>query len=247
MRKSLREAKLRTTWAMPDEEYERGVLAFVEAALDPSRSGAFLTLFRSFTERVARLGIGNSLVQTVLKLTLPGMPDFYQGSELWDLNLVDPDNRRPVDYPLREQALAEVTDALARDRCDTMRRLAAAWQDGRIKLAVIATLLEYRRGHPDLFADGGYEPVMVEGAQGDRLCCFVRQRDDAAVLVAASRFPGASEGAGAPPDHTVPIPACLQKARLRELLTGRAVSTENGGVAARRLFADIPVAVLVPA
>ena len=196
---------------------------------------------------MARLGIGNSLVQTVLKLTLPGMPDFYQGSELWDLNLVDPDNRRPVDYPLRDKALVEVTDALARDRRGTMRRLAEAWQDGRIKLAVITTLLEYRRGHPDLFADGSYEPVMVEGAQGDRLCCFVRQRDDAAVLVAASRFPGASKGADTPADDTVPIPACLQKARLRELLTGLAVSVENGGVAARRLFADLPVAVLVPA
>ena len=224
-----------------------GVLAFVEAALDPSRSSAFLTLFRPFAERVARLGIGNSLVQTALKLTLPGMPDFYQGSELWDLNLVDPDNRRPVDYPLREKALTEVTDALARDRCGTMRRLAAAWPDGRIKLAVIATLLEYRRGHPDLFADGSYEPVMVEGDQGDRLCCFLRQRDDAAVLVAASRFPGASEGAEAPADETVPIPACFQRAQLRELLTGRAVFVENGGVAARQLFADLPVAVLVPA
>jgi len=247
MRKSLREAKLRTSWARPDEEYERGVLAFVEAALDPSRSGAFLTLFRPFAERVARLGIGNSLVQTVLKLTLPGVPDFYQGGELWDLNLVDPDNRRPVDYPLREKALAEVTDALARDRCGTVRRLAEAWPDGRIKLAVIATLLEYRRGHPDLFADGSYEPVMVEGAQGDRLCCFVRQHDDAAALVAASRFPGAPERFDAPGDDTVPISACLQNARLRELLTGRAVSVEDGGVAARRLFADLPVAVLVPA
>jgi (1->4)-alpha-D-glucan 1-alpha-D-glucosylmutase len=244
MRKSLREAKLRTTWAMPGGEYERGVLAFVEAALDPSQSGAFLTLFRPFAERMARLGIRNSLVQTALKLTLPGMPDFYQGSELWDLNMVDPDNRRPVDYPLREKALAEVTDALAQDRRGTMRRLAEAWPDGRIKLALITTLLEYRRGHPDLFAEGSYEPVTVEGAQGDRLCCFVRQRDDAAILIAASRFPGASAGAA---DDTVPIPACLQKARLRELLTGRAVSVENGGVAARRLLADLPVAVLVPA
>ena len=112
MRKSLREAKLRTTWAIPDEEYERGMLAFVEAALDPSRLNAFLPLFRPFAQRVARLGVGNSLVQTVLKLTLPGIPDFYQGSELWDLNLVDPDNRRPVDYALREKALAEVTELI---------------------------------------------------------------------------------------------------------------------------------------
>jgi maltooligosyltrehalose synthase len=88
---------------------------------------------------------------------------------------------------------------------------------------------------------------MVGGVHSDRLCCFVRQRDDAAALVAVSRFPGASEDAAAPGDDTVPIPACLQNARLRELLTGRAVSIENGGVAALKLFADLPVAVLVPA
>ena len=138
-------------------------------------------------------------------------------------------------------------DALARDRCGTMRRLAEAWPDGRIKLAVIATLLEYRRGHPELFADGSYEPVIVEEAQGDRLCCFVRQRDNTAVLVAARRFPGAPERFDAPGDDTVPIPVCLQNARLRELLTSRAVSVEDDGVAARRLFAELPVAVLVPA
>jgi (1->4)-alpha-D-glucan 1-alpha-D-glucosylmutase len=245
MRKSLREAKLRTTWAMPEEECECGTLAFVEAALDPLRSGAFLTLFRPFAERVARLGIGNSLVQIVLKLTLPGMPDLYQGSELWDLNMVDPDNRRPVDYSLREKALAEVNDALARDRCGTVRHLVETWPDGRIKLALIATLLEYRRSHPDLFADGSYEPIMAGGGLVDRLCCFLRQRDDAAILVAVSRFPGASERSDAPADDSVPIPTFLRKARLRELLTDRAVPVENGAVTARQLFADLPVAVLV--
>jgi (1->4)-alpha-D-glucan 1-alpha-D-glucosylmutase len=247
MRKSMREAKLRTTWAMPNEEYERSTLAFVEAALDPSRSGAFLTLFRPFAERVARLGIGNSLVQTVLKLTLPGVPDFYQGSELWDLTMVDPDNRRPVDYSLREQVLAEVTTALAGNRCGTMRGLIETWPNGRIKLALIATLLEYRRSCPELFAGGSYEPVIAEGGGADRLCCFLRQRDDAAMLVAARRFPGASERSNTSGDDTVPIPACLQKARLRELLTDRAVSVTDGGVVARQLFVDLPVAVLVPA
>jgi (1->4)-alpha-D-glucan 1-alpha-D-glucosylmutase len=246
MRKSLREAKLRTTWAMPDEAYERVTFAFLEAALDPLRSGAFLRLFRPFAERVARLGIGNSLIQTVLKLTLPGMPDLYQGSELWDLSMVDPDNRRPVDYSLRETALAEVNDALARDRCGTVRRLIETWPDGRIKLALVATLLAYRRSHPDLFADGSYEPVIAEGSLANRLCCFLRQRDGAAILVAARRFPGSSEQSNAPIDATVPIPACLQKARLRELLTDRAMPVIDGGVAARQLFVDLPVAVLVP-
>ena len=154
MSESLREGKLHTTWAAPNEEFENGTLSFVEAALDPTRSSAFLALFRPFAERVARLGVSNSLVQTVLKLTLPGMPDFHHGTELWDLNLVDPDNRRPVDYALREKALAEVTAALARDRRGTMRGLAEARPDGRIKLAVIATLLEYRSRHPELFAEG---------------------------------------------------------------------------------------------
>jgi (1->4)-alpha-D-glucan 1-alpha-D-glucosylmutase len=246
IRKSLREAKLRTTWAMPDEEYERGTLAFVEAALDPSRSGAFLKQFRPFADRVARLGLDNSVVQTVLKLTLPGIPDLYQGSELWDLNMVDPDNRRPVDYALREKALAEVTGALARNRCGAVRGLIETWPDGRIKLALIATLLEYRRSHPELFTDGSYEPVIAEGGSADRLCCFLRQRDDAAILVTASRFPGASKRSDAPVDETVPIPACLQKAQLRELLTDRAVSVQDGRVAAWQLFADLPVAVLVP-
>ena len=247
MRKSLREAKLHTTWAAPDEEFENGTLSFVEAALDPARSSAFLALFRPFAERVARLGVSNSLVQTVLKLTLPGMPDLYHGTELWDLNLVDPDNRRPVDYALREKALAEVTEALARDRRGTMRGLAEAWPDGRIKLAVIATLLEYRSRHPELFAEGAYEPVMAEGAEGDRVCCFVRKGADAAILVAASRFPGASERWGPPADGSVPVPPCLQAARLLELLTGRAVPAEDGAVSMQQLFADLPVAVLVSA
>ena len=247
MRKSLREAKLHTTWAAPDEQFENGTLSFVEAALDPARSSAFLALFRPFAERVARLGVSNSLVQTVLKLTLPGMPDLYHGTELWDLNLVDPDNRRPVDYALREKALAEITEALARDRRGTMRGLAEAWPDGRIKLAVIATLLEYRSRHPELFAEGAYEPVMAEGAEGDRVCCFLRKGADAAILVAASRFPGASERRGPPADGSVPLPPCLQAARPLELLTGRAIPAEDGAVSMQQLFADLPVAVLVSA
>jgi (1->4)-alpha-D-glucan 1-alpha-D-glucosylmutase len=246
MRKSLREAKLRTTWAMPNAEVENATLSFVEAALDPARSDAFLKLFRPFAERVALLGVSNSLVQTVLKLTLPGMPDLYQGTELWDLSLVDPDNRRPVDFGLRQSALAEMTEALALDRRGTMRGLAEVWPNGRIKLAVITTLLEYPGRHPELFAEGAYEPVIVEGAGGDRICCFLRKNADVAILVAASRFPGASEKPDASADGSVLVPG-LQTARARELLTGRALPVEDGAVSMRRLFTDLPVAVIVPA
>jgi (1->4)-alpha-D-glucan 1-alpha-D-glucosylmutase len=102
MVKSMREAKLHSTWASPDTAYEEAMLGFVRDALDVSRSNAFLSVFLPFQERVARLGIRNSLVQTTLKLTLPGVPDIYQGAELWDLSLVDPDNRRSVDYNPRK-------------------------------------------------------------------------------------------------------------------------------------------------
>src|SRR5208283_1587410 len=107
LEKSIREAKLRTSWAAPYAEYEQATLSFATEALRPDGPG-FLTAFLPFVADVARLGVQNSLVQTVLKLTAPGVPDTYQGSELWDFNLVDPDNRRAVDYPAREAALAEL-------------------------------------------------------------------------------------------------------------------------------------------
>jgi len=109
MVKSMRESKLHSTWASPSTAYEEAMLGFVRDALDISRPNAFLGAFLSFQERVARLGVHNSLVQITLKLTLPGMPDFYQGAELWDLSLVDPDNRRQVDYAKRIQLLEKVS------------------------------------------------------------------------------------------------------------------------------------------
>src|SRR5262249_31554384 len=113
--KALREAKVHTSWLSPDEQYERLVLRFVDALLDRRRANRFLHLFEPLQARVAELGIYNSLAQLVIKITAPGVPDFYQGSELWDLNLVDPDNRRPVDYSARREATAAVADASPAD------------------------------------------------------------------------------------------------------------------------------------
>ena len=140
LEKSLREAKRRSSWAAPDTEYEQATQAFAKEAL---RSDTFLANFLPFTRRVARLGIQNSLVQTVAKLTAPGVPDIYQGCELWDLNLVDPDNRRPVDFALRA---ADMTDLAARlnapeQRAALFKTLIDEWQDGRVKLATTALLL----------------------------------------------------------------------------------------------------------
>jgi (1->4)-alpha-D-glucan 1-alpha-D-glucosylmutase len=174
MVKSIREPKLHSTWASPSTAYEEAMLGFVRDALDISRPNAFLGAFLSFQERVSRLGVRNSLVQTSLKLTLSGMPDFYQGAELWDLSLVDPDNRRQVDYAKRIQLLEKVSAVLERDRRKAILEMLEDWRDGRIELAVMATLLTYRRNHPKLFTHGGYEPLAAIGSKADHICAFAQ-------------------------------------------------------------------------
>ena len=141
LEKALREGKLRSNWAAPNLEYEAAMQAFAAEALRPE--GGFLASFLPFVERIARLGVQNSLVQTALKLTAPGVPDIYQGCELWDLSLVDPDNRRAVDYREREAALAKLGPRLEaeEERAELFEALLATWRDGRIKLAMTALLL----------------------------------------------------------------------------------------------------------
>lgn len=242
MRKSLREAKQRSNWTTPDLAYEDAMLGFVRDALDTSVSNAFFEAFLPFQARIAELGLHNTLVQSALKLTLPGVPDIYQGAELWDLSLVDPDNRGPVDFALRDQTLGEVQAALGDDRAAAMRGMRAHWRDGRIKLAVTTTLLAWRRAHPVLFAQGDYTPVVARGAEADRVCAFLRAEGDAALLVAACRFPTR----GAPVQAELPWPEGAQAGRWRDLLLGRVVAREAEALDAADLFADLPVAVLVP-
>jgi len=174
MVKSMREAKLRSSWASPNTAYEDAVLDFVRDALDVSRPNAFLTMFLPFQQKIARLGVRNSLVQTTLKLTSPGMPDTYQGAELWDLGLVDPDNRRPVDYRTRTRLLGQILTSLEGNRHTAMLDMLDKWRDGRIKLAVIATMLAYRRDRPKLFAQGGYEPLAASGGRANQICATER-------------------------------------------------------------------------
>ena len=120
----------------------------------PFALDAFLDSFLPFVRQIARFGARNSLVQTVLKLTCPAFPDIYQGSELWDLSMVDPDNRRPVDYGLRDRVARTTCEATGDDRQGALRRFAQSWQDGRLKLSAIATLLRHRKAHSALFTGG---------------------------------------------------------------------------------------------
>ena len=247
MLKSMREAKLRSTWASPNTDYEEAMLGFVRDALDVSRPNAFLSAFLPFQERIARLGVRNSLVQTALKLTLPGMPDIYQGAELWDLTLVDPDNRRPVDYGKRIELLEDVAALLERNRRTAILDLLEDWRDGRVKLAVIATLLAHRRDRPKLFAQGGYEPLIASGSRADQICAFARRHEDDTLVVAAARFPVRCEAELDWTGTEIPWPqAASSETHWRDLLNWRVVERRGEGVSAAAVLGGMPVAVLVP-
>ena len=237
--KSMREAKLRTNWAAPDETYEAAMLAFAAQALDPDQGSAFLGDFLPFAHRIARLGAHNTLVQTVLRLTPPGVPDIYQGSEFWDLSLVDPDNRRPVDYPARAAALDSVKHA---DFTELMR----SWPDGRFKLAAIQRILAFRRQAPALFEDGGYQPLIVEGPDADEVIAFARTAGDVAMVVAAARFPARREAAGAAIEARVNLPGALVACEWRDVLTGGAFAPAEA-LDAAAILALAPAAALMGA
>jgi malto-oligosyltrehalose synthase len=172
-RKALREAKLRSAWAEPDERYEAACAALIHQWL--VEDAGFRTDLRAFVAGIAPAGALNGIMQAVLRSTLPGIPDCYQGTEYWDLSLVDPDNRRPVDYPARIASLAAGDDLAA---------LLAHWRDGRVKQHALAEALGLRRDHSDLFAEGDFVAVPATGARSDHLFAFLRRHGDRTLLVA---------------------------------------------------------------
>jgi len=161
MEKATREAKQNTSWVHPNEEYDRGVREFIGHVLAPRQNERFLSDFAQFAERTLDFGLFNSLGQVVLKLTSPGVPDFYQGQELWDFSLVDPDNRRPVDFSRRQQLLEDLASLDARELSALARQLALHPHDDRLKLLVTWRLLQLRQQHQELFTRGGYVPLDV--------------------------------------------------------------------------------------
>jgi (1->4)-alpha-D-glucan 1-alpha-D-glucosylmutase len=217
------------------------MLDLINRALGGEKSREFLAAFLPLQERVARLGTYNSLAQTTLKLTLPGVPDIYQGAELWDLSLVDPDNRRPVDYDARMAALKALP---GRPRpVDFWVQQRTNWRSGAIKLALIKALLDYRAGHPALFADGDYQPIKVDGSNANQVFAFARRHSEEAILVAVTRFPARFESAAGRQDTHLVAPSL--PGGWTELLSGHSyVSSES--ISSSVLFADLPVAVLVP-
>jgi (1->4)-alpha-D-glucan 1-alpha-D-glucosylmutase len=182
--KAAREGKQQTSWLAPNQSYESGLQQFVVRLLDPRCSQRFIDAFDAFTRRAALLGALNSLIQVTLKTTMPGVPDLYQGSELWELSLVDPDNRRPVDLALRASLLESIGTTI------DWHELAAKWPDGRIKLALVSRQLALRRQFPDVFANGSYHPLDVSGPHRDEIIAFARISGRDAIIVACGRLFG---------------------------------------------------------
>jgi len=178
--KAAREGKEGTSWLNPHEAYENGIKSFIEKVLDPSLSSEFLETLATLARRVALLGALNSLSQLTLKATLPGVPDFYQGTEYWDLSLVDPDNRRPVDFAARQTALASL-------EAPDWSELLTSWSDGHLKLAWTRHLLKLRTELAEVFAQGEYQPLEVRGAHADHVIAFARRHGRTAAIVVVGR------------------------------------------------------------
>jgi (1->4)-alpha-D-glucan 1-alpha-D-glucosylmutase len=191
MVKALHEAKVHTSWINPNEAYDEAVRLFIARILDEELSGPFLQDLRAFQQRVSHFGLLNSLAQTLLKITLPGVSDTYQGTELWDFSLVDPDNRRPVDYERRQEMLRALQGRAAEvgpEWRELARELTHAKEDGRIKLYVTARAMRCRRDHPGLFSTGDYLPAEATGVRRDHVFGFVRRLGDREAVVAVPRL-----------------------------------------------------------
>ena len=186
--KSIREAKVHTAWLKPDTAYEDAFVSFVEEVLAEPKQNEFLQAFLPFQKRVAFYGMFNSLGQTLIKMTAPGIPDFYQGSELWDLNLVDPDNRRPVNYERRKAFLSDIIVRSKKDIPGLLAGLLSSWEDGRIKLFLIFRALKARRERANLFQRGTYLPIEVQGKFKDHLVVFGRREETSWAITIGPRF-----------------------------------------------------------
>jgi (1->4)-alpha-D-glucan 1-alpha-D-glucosylmutase len=259
MAKAIKEAKTHTSWINPQREYDDAVRHFIEAILDRTGPNPFLADFLPFQERVAQYGMWNSLAQLVLKTACPGIPDFYQGTDLWDLSLVDPDNRRPVDFAGLAGLLAELQHLRAgagTDRRSCVRDLLESRADGLIKLYVTMVGLTFRRDHAELFQEGDYVPLESQGCERDHLCAFARIQGTHAVAAVVPRLMARLiPDAKTPPlgedvwgDTWVTVPSWRPRSQYRNLFTGEVLTSRSDGnrqvLPAAEIFSVCPVALL---
>ncbi|MBI4763770.1 MAG: malto-oligosyltrehalose synthase [Deltaproteobacteria bacterium] len=258
MVKALREAKVHSSWISPDPMYEEALRHFIDSLLSPAPDNVFLNHFKTLQKKIAYWGMFNSLSQTLLKIASPGVPDFYQGTELWDLSLADPDNRRPVDFNIRRELLKTLKKRMMAEPNSLkglVEELLRNREDGRIKLYVTCQALNYRRRNHLLFAEGTYTPLSGEGKLKKNLCAFARQGEDKTALIVVPRL---LAGLGISPetsplgkiweDTWIVLPEGITGREFRCIFTGETVSVraENGKriLNLREVLAIFPVALL---
>ncbi len=240
MAKALHEAKINTSWIQPNEDWDAAVRDFVAKILDGSRRNKFLPSFLPLVKEITRVGAINSLTQTLLKLTSPGVPDIYQGNEIWDYSLVDPDNRRPVDYNLRSQMVESLGRAVPEE-------LMKSWPDGRIKMFLAQRVLHFRRQHTDLFKRGEYLPLSTSGTFAECCVSFERRLGDEWILLIAPRL---SSRVGFPPtgeswkDTAIELPERLSQKEARNVFTCQPCSLQSRQVKLAEALATLPFTVI---
>jgi len=260
MLKALYEAKVHTSWINHNPAYEEAVQDYIARVLDAQTQAAFLDDFLVFQRRLSHYGLFNSLAQTLVKITAPGIPDTYQGTEIWDLSLVDPDNRRAVDYTCRYDMLRMLRARLAaagEDRRALVQELLTHKADGRIKLYITMLALNCRRTHPGLFSSGSYVPAQGRGVKAQHVFGFYRcQGHWAAIVVVPRLIAGLLAGAHEVPlgeavwqDTQLLVPGINPRWDWRNVLTGEPIIfTENDSEPAlvlAQLLGHCPVALLV--
>ncbi len=252
--KATREAKIETSWVEPSPEFEAALERFVRSILDPSIAPAFLSDLNEFVGRIVRPGLWNALGKLLIQLTAPGVPDVYQGDELWNFLLVDPDNRRPVDFDRRAALLDELVSDFDDDgeRPALLRGLVERPEDGRLKLHVLQRTLAVRQRLPALFLKGSYEPLIVEGPAAGRLFGFLRRSDDAtALIVVPTRIAGMLMPGHLPPGRwswagtRIRLPTALAHARWTLPLSHETVTGPNGDLDVADLLSTLPIALLI--
>jgi len=240
MAKALHEAKINTSWIQPNEEWDAAMRDFVTRVLDSAPRNKFLPIFLPVAKEIARLGAINSLTQTLLKLTSPGVPDIYQGNEIWDYSLVDPDNRRPVDYNRRREMLEIVATA-------NPQELLQAWPDARIKMFLTQRVLRFRREYADLFQRGEYLPLRASGTFAECCVSFTRQLGHNWIVVVASRL---SSRVGFPPigeawkDTAIEFPETLLLENAHDLFTCHAPRLHGRQMKLADALSSLPFAVI---
>ncbi len=253
MVKAAREAKAFTSWLSPNTAYENALISFVEFVLDDSDQNEFLVELLNFQRQVAYYGALNSLAQVVLKATAPGVPDFYQGTELWDLSLVDPDNRQPVDFQSRIGLLDNLLRQETQGQPALAKDILASCEDGQVKLYVTYKALSTRKAYRDLFLEGDYIPLQVQGQRREHVCAFARRRGTTWALVAVPRLLTSLVSVGQLPlgqrvwgDDSLPLPDDAP-GRWADVFTGEILqaSPKVKVLPLSRIFGLFPVSLLM--